>query len=92
MKSVVIRVFGRVQGVYYRASTLNEATSLELTGWVRNRLNGSVEILAYGPEKKIESLIAWSSKGPPASRVDRIELENIELKTPPLSFSIVDTK
>ena len=92
MKSVVIRVFGRVQGVYYRASTLNEATSLELTGWVRNRLNGSVEILAYGPEKKIESLIAWSRKGPPASRVDRIELENIELKTPPLSFSIVDTK
>ena len=78
MKSVVIRVFGRVQGVYFRMSTREKALSLQLTGWVRNRLNGSVEIHAYGSEKKIDALIKWAAKGPESARVDRIELDDLD--------------
>ena len=91
MKTIVIQVFGRVQGVYYRASTLKKATSLGLTGWVRNRLNGSVEILATGHEKKIQDLIEWSQQGPPASKVERIEIDDVELRSHHEGFTIEST-
>ena len=91
MKSVVIFVFGRVQGVYYRASTLSKANSLSLTGWVRNRLNGSVEIQASGSEKKIDELINWTKIGSMNARVERIVVEEIQLDSPLTSFTIEET-
>ena len=91
MKSVVIRVFGLVQKVYFRVSTQRKATALELTGWVRNRLNGSVEIFAYGNEKKIEELIQWSQTGPQTARVDRIEFEFVDHGSIPSLFEIRQT-
>lgn len=72
-KRVTLIVHGRVQGVFFRASTQREARRLGVTGWVKNRADGSVEILAEGDEDAIRDLSAWSQHGPSASRVDRVE-------------------
>jgi acylphosphatase len=64
-----------VQGVYYRASALQEAQKLGLTGWVRNCFDGSVEAVAEGPRDKIDHLIAWCKSGPPGARVTDIDVQ-----------------
>lgn len=71
-----LRIFGRVQGVYYRAWCVQKANDLNLTGWVRNRKDASVEILATGHEKDIERLIAECYKGPPTAKVEAVNVEN----------------
>ena len=68
-------VKGRVQGVYFRASTVQQARHLGLTGWVMNRDNGSVEVVAEGRSESIEELIAWCRHGPPGARVDEVDLQ-----------------
>lgn len=73
LKQVQLFVRGRVQGVYFRASTQREARRLGLTGWVRNRPDGSVEVVAEGEEVQIRELYGWAQKGPSAARVDRVE-------------------
>ncbi|OQX63614.1 MAG: acylphosphatase [Deltaproteobacteria bacterium] len=65
-------VEGRVQGVWFRESTRREAVSLGLTGWVRNKPDGSVELVAEGPEDQIDILAAWCRQGPPAAKVNRV--------------------
>jgi acylphosphatase len=62
-------VTGRVQGVSYRASTIDEAKRIGVTGWVRNRADGSVELEAQGTPMQIDALLAWCAAGPPAARV-----------------------
>jgi acylphosphatase len=69
-----LKIRGRVQGVYYRASMVREAQNLGLTGWVMNCADGSVEAVAEGTRSAIESLIDWCRQGPPGARVDRVEL------------------
>jgi len=66
---------GRVQGVYYRASMLQEAQKLGLKGWVRNCADGSVEAVAQGPRDQLEKLFAWCRKGPPGAQVSRIDAQ-----------------
>lgn len=73
LKQLQLFVRGRVQGVYFRASTQREARRLGLCGWVRNRPDGSVEILAEGEELSIRELFGWAQKGPSAARVDRVD-------------------
>jgi acylphosphatase len=73
LKQLHLMVRGRVQGVYFRASTQREARRLGLTGWVKNRSDGSVEILAEGEETSIRELYSWAQKGPSAARVDRVD-------------------
>lgn len=66
-------VSGRVQGVYYRASTRERARELGLAGWVRNLPDGRVELCAEGPRPALEALERWCHQGPPAARVDGLE-------------------
>ena len=73
LKQLHLTVRGRVQGVFFRASTQREARRLGLTGWVKNRSDGSVEILAEGEETSIRELHGWAQKGPTAARVDRVD-------------------
>jgi len=62
-------VKGRVQGVCYRATTAETATELGLTGWVRNRGDGGVEIVAEGEKSAVEKLVEWCRQGPPMAKV-----------------------
>jgi acylphosphatase len=73
LKQVHMHVRGRVQGVYFRASTQREAKRLGLSGWVKNRPDGGVEILAEGEEEGLKELIAWAQRGPSAARVERVD-------------------
>ena len=71
-RRLIIR--GRVQGVFYRASTREEATRLGLEGWVRNLPDGGVEARVMGEEADVERFIEWCRRGPPHSRVDSVEI------------------
>jgi acylphosphatase len=69
-----IRIEGTVQGVGFRAFVLREANARHLIGWVRNRMDGSLEALASGPTKEVESLISSCTRGPRGARVSHIDL------------------
>ncbi|HUT72976.1 MAG TPA: acylphosphatase [Desulfatiglandales bacterium] len=60
---------GRVQGVWFRDSTRQEAARLGLSGWVKNRFDETVEVVAEGPRERVETLVTWCHHGPPAARV-----------------------
>ena len=66
-------VSGRVQGVYFRASTREQALRLHLSGHARNLDDGRVEVLAFGAAQAIEALAQWLEDGPPAARVAAVE-------------------
>jgi acylphosphatase len=70
---VVVR--GRVQGVFYRVETRERARSLGISGWVRNAPDGSVEAVFEGERERIDSLIAWCSRGPSLARVEDVQVE-----------------
>lgn len=71
-------VSGRVQGVYFRASTRNQAIALGVTGYARNLADGRVEVLVEGKDEAVNKLIAWLAHGPPAARVDAVEIHVVE--------------
>ena len=73
-RSVQIKVYGMVQGVNYRTSTRTEAEALGISGIVRNEHDGSVYIEATGSLEQIGKLIDWCKKGPPRSKVERVEV------------------
>lgn len=73
MKRVHLVVSGRVQGVWYRAGTEQEATRLGLSGWVRNLPDGRVEALAEGPEAALQAFEGWCRRGPEHARVEHVE-------------------
>jgi len=73
-------VYGRVQGVYFRASLCREAAQRNVTGWVRNRRDGSLEAMLQGETAAVEQLIDWARHGPPGARVERIEIADGEGK------------
>ncbi len=68
-------VTGRVQGVFFRATTRDRARALGLSGWVKNLLDGRVEFVAEGEESALRELIAFLRVGPPGARVDALEVE-----------------
>lgn len=70
-----IHIKGRVQGVWFRGWTIDQARQLGLDGWVRNRNDGSVEAVAAGPAPLVEELVARCRQGPPAARVDKVIVE-----------------
>ena len=65
-------VTGRVQGVGFRAATVRVAESIGLVGWVRNKEDGGVAILAQGPSETLQRLARWVESGPPWARVDGV--------------------
>jgi acylphosphatase len=71
-------VEGRVQGVSFRYFVTEQAQLLGITGWVRNRLNGAVEVLAEGPHNRLELLLKALHKGPPAAYVSDVQVEWLE--------------
>ncbi len=78
-----LRIHGRVQGVYYRASMVAEATRLGLHGWVRNRADGSVEALVHGGAPAVQALVDWARRGPPQALVERVDVADAEPQTLP---------
>ena len=69
-----LKITGEVQGVGYRDHVIREATARNLTGWVRNRSDGSVEVVASGPTKTIEEFVGQCMRGPPGARVKNVEM------------------
>jgi acylphosphatase len=72
--ALYVRVRGRVQGVGFRQATAMRARQLGLHGWVRNCADGSVEAVATGAEEACAVFRTWIERGPPAARVDRVEV------------------
>ncbi|MGH7907696.1 MAG: acylphosphatase [Candidatus Binataceae bacterium] len=72
---VRIRVYGRVQGVFFRRSAVDEGESLGLTGYARNMADGGVEIVAEGRRKNLDMLIAWTHIGPRLAHVSNLTEE-----------------
>ncbi len=70
---VHLLIYGKVQGVWFRDSTRQKAHALGISGWVKNKIDGTVEVLAEGPENIVNELVSWCYIGPPYAKVDRIE-------------------
>lgn len=71
-----IVITGRVQGVFFRNWTVHEAKTLGLTGWVRNRRDGSVEMLLAGEQEAVTEMIERCRQGPPAAHVEDVEISD----------------
>ncbi len=72
MRCVIARVEGRVQGVFFRDFTKRQAGLLQLTGWVENKADGSVETMFCGREENIDKMISWLHQGSPHSHVTKV--------------------
>jgi acylphosphatase len=68
-------ISGRVQGVFFRANTLRAATRFGLSGWVRNRRDGTVEAVFEGDRDRIEAVLEWCRTGDPPARVTDVQVE-----------------
>ncbi|GAB4091238.1 acylphosphatase [Flaviaesturariibacter terrae] len=82
MRTVLIQVRGKVQGVFYRATARDVAESLGLRGWVRNCPDGSVEALASGPDEKIREFIRWCERGPEKAVVESVSCSDTQDPVP----------
>jgi acylphosphatase len=69
-----LRIHGTVQGVWYRESMRQEAAQLGVTGWVRNRLDGSVEAVVQAAPQAVEAITEWCKRGPERTEVTRVEI------------------
>ena len=78
IRSVHVRIGGRVQGVGYRAWTVDEAQRRGLSGWVRNRADGDVEAVFSGPAATVDDMIAACRRGPFSARVDHVMIDVAE--------------
>ena len=76
MKHVSIRVYGKVQGVFFRASALEKAEELGINGNVRNNPDGGVGIEAEGGEENLQAFIAWCNRGPKFAQVERCDVND----------------
>lgn len=88
IKRIRAVVQGRVQGVFFRAYTQEEAQRLGLVGWVRNRPDGAVEAVAEGEAEQVDQLASWLRQGPPSARVSGLEIKAEEPEGDLLSFDI----
>lgn len=89
-KRVELIIRGRVQGVFFRAAAQREARRLGLVGWVKNRTDGSLELLAEGEEDSIRELTGWAHHGPSAARVDAVDVRWRGYTGDHYEFAIID--
>ncbi|MBO0742862.1 MAG: acylphosphatase [Hyphomicrobiaceae bacterium] len=89
-RAVRVRIEGGVQGVGYRFWTERVADDLSLTGWVRNRRDGSVEALFCGPANRVADMLERCKQGPPAARVTAVKIL-AEADPAPETFSVLAT-
>jgi len=82
---VHVFVNGRVQGVFFRQKTKQQAERLDVTGWVRNLPDGRVEAVFEGEEENVDKMLTWCHVGPPAARV-----ENVTIKEEPYTGGCSD--
>lgn len=78
MKTLRLVIHGRVQGVFYRDSMRGEAQRLGISGWVRNRSDGTVEAAMQGESSAVDAIVQWAHRGPQHARVERVEIEQDE--------------
>ena len=79
LESWLVRVTGRVQGIGYRQACLRRAQELGITGWVRNRMDGSVEAMLQGSPEQLADMCGWLRDGMPAALVDDLEVAPMPL-------------
>lgn len=75
MKQAHLLISGKVQGVWFRASTKQQAEQLHINGWVRNTNDGKVEALIQGDENQLQQLIQWCHQGPASAQVDEVQVD-----------------
>ncbi|MGA1865543.1 MAG: acylphosphatase [bacterium] len=88
MSRAHLLVSGIVQGVFFRSTTRRQAVRLGLTGWVKNKMDGKVEIIVEGEAAAISNFIQWCHEGPPGARVDKVDITWEEYIGEFTSFSI----
>ena len=89
IKSIKVIISGRVQGVWFRGWTVKIANSLELSGWVRNRVDGTVEALFSGSSKNVDQIIKACWTGPPNARVTKISRMQVDAQKEHVVFQIL---
>ena len=87
-KRIYCRVYGRVQGVFFRASAREYANAIGVSGWVRNMPDGSVEGIIEGDSEKVNLMIEWCKKGPTHAFVEKYEFTEREYKGNLIGFEI----
>ena len=88
MRRVRLVITGVVQGVSYRASAAQEGRRLGLTGWVKNQSDGSVLLEAQGAPARVEQLVEWARRGPPAADVEDVDVTELQLEIKEQGFVI----
>ncbi len=77
LETNMVNITGKVQGVWFRFSTVRRAHELGVRGWVRNQDDGSVQALLQGTADQIDQMLSWLQYGPPLARVDDVQVERI---------------
>ncbi len=88
----MLKIYGRVQGVHFRESMKAEAKRVGVSGWVRNRKDGTVEALVQGEDSLVESMIAWAKQGPARATVERVEISEASTEGIVASFERLKTE
>ena len=70
-----LRIYGRVQGVFFRANTRKQSQRRGLAGWVKNLADGSVEAIIEGPREQVEEVVEWAREGPPRANVEDLNVD-----------------
>ena len=82
LESRLVRVYGRVQGIGYREACVGRAREMGVTGWVRNRMDGSVEVLLQGSPQQLADMCIWLRDGMTWALVDEIEVTPVQPPIP----------
>lgn len=86
LESWLVRVCGRVQGIGYREACVRRARALGITGWVRNRMDDSVEVMLQGSREQLADMCSWLLDGMPAALVDDLEVTEVQLPFPRFDY------